>query len=56
LERVPEIIGLKSEEILFMDDRQVNIDRAKSIGYIAILCDNSNKDVKDYLKKVGVEF
>ncbi|MDA3836496.1 MAG: HAD hydrolase-like protein [Nanoarchaeota archaeon] len=56
LEKVPGIVGLESSEILFMDDREVNVERARKIGYTAIWCNDSNKHVEDYLSKVGIIF
>lgn len=47
-------LGLKAEEILFIDDRKWNIDGAKKAGLKTILFKNNPCFIKD-LKKFGIE-
>ena len=48
-------LGVKSKEVIFIDDSPSSLVGAEDIGYIPILF-TSNQDLKEKLKRLGVEF
>ena len=50
-----EILNIKSEEGIFVDDRQMHVDGAERVGIKAIVFKDNEQLVKD-LQKLGVEF
>jgi putative hydrolase of the HAD superfamily len=52
-EAIVDKVGLKSEEIIYIDDKQENIDTASSLGIGAILYTSNEQaiaDIKDLIK------
>lgn len=54
--RVAEEIGLPPPELLFIDDREDNVEGAREVGYHAELCKRSPQDIFAILKKHRLNF
>lgn len=53
---IAQKIGLKPEEILYMDDKQVNLDAAKEAGMMVVHYETNNqakKDIAEVLKNLS---
>ncbi len=53
LEKVQGVTKLNPNEILVLDDSKENIDGAKKLGFLTILCEDASK-IEEYLKKFGI--
>ena len=49
-----EVLDIKPEEAVFIDDKQIHVDSAKQVGLEGVLFINNIKLVDD-LRRVGVE-
>ncbi len=49
---IADIIGKKSEEILFIDDRQENIDAARDADMAVIRYESNNQTIREIRKKL----